>query len=125
MVLTYEEADEPTERESNRCRYAERFTDRKPQYDSSGESKRPTLCSVCTRTEREVRVMAIDRAAFNQGINAKYNISIDESGVAQTLVAKGPGAVAVFWNGEQVCSTLTSSNAGVGNECQIKKISTV
>lgn len=69
--------------------------------------------------------MAIDRAAFNQGENAKYNISIDESGIAQTLVAKGPGAVAVFWNGEQTCSTLTSSNAGGGKECQIKKTLTV
>lgn len=69
--------------------------------------------------------MAIDRAAFNQGQNAQYNFSVDESGVAQTLVAKGPGAVAVFWNGDQVCSTLTSSNAGGDNECPIKKISTV
>lgn len=33
---------------------------------------------------------AIDRAAFNQGANAQYNISIQEE-VAQTLVAKGPG----------------------------------
>lgn len=36
---------------------------------------------------------AIDRAAFNQGENAQYNIGIDDSGIAQTLVAKGPGAV--------------------------------
>jgi DNA (cytosine-5)-methyltransferase 1 len=36
---------------------------------------------------------AIDRAAFNQGANAQYNISIQEE-VAQTLVARGPGGVA-------------------------------
>lgn len=36
---------------------------------------------------------AIDRAAFNQGMNAQYNISIQEE-IAQTLVAKGPGGVA-------------------------------
>lgn len=36
---------------------------------------------------------AIDRAAYNQGENAQYNIGIDDSGIAQTLVAKGPGAV--------------------------------
>lgn len=41
-------------------------------------------------------VFAIDRAAFNQGINAKYDIGIDESGIAYTVVAKGPGAVATI-----------------------------
>lgn len=40
-------------------------------------------------------IYAIDRAAFNQGKNAKYNISIDRGGKAQTIVAKGPGAVMV------------------------------
>ena len=38
-------------------------------------------------------VIAIDRAAFNQGENAKYDIGINEDGVAQTVVAKGPGAI--------------------------------
>lgn len=38
-------------------------------------------------------VIAIDRAAFNQGENAKYDIGISEDGVAQTVVAKGPGAI--------------------------------
>ena len=37
-------------------------------------------------------VIAIDRAAFNQGTNAKYDIGISENGIAQTVVAKGPGA---------------------------------
>ncbi len=36
---------------------------------------------------------ALDRSSFNQGINAQYDIGIDDSGIAQTLVAKGPGAV--------------------------------
>lgn len=36
---------------------------------------------------------ALDRVSFNQGINAQYDIGIDDSGIAQTLVAKGPGAV--------------------------------
>lgn len=38
-------------------------------------------------------VYSIDRAAFNQGQNAKYDIGIDDKGIAHTLVAKGPGAV--------------------------------
>lgn len=38
--------------------------------------------------------MSIDRAAFNQGENAKYDISIDESGIAPTVVARGASALA-------------------------------
>lgn len=38
-------------------------------------------------------VLAIDRAAFNQGENAKYDFSISGGGIAQTIVARGPGAV--------------------------------
>lgn len=36
---------------------------------------------------------SIDRAAFNQGENAQFNIGISDKGIAHTLVAKGPGAV--------------------------------
>ena len=56
---------------------------------------------------------SLDRAAYNQGINAQYDIGIDDSGTAHTLVAKGPGAVC-YWNGEQVSGTLTANNAGGG-----------
>ena len=34
----------------------------------------------------------LDRASFNQGKNAQYDFSIQEE-LAQTIVAKGPGAV--------------------------------
>lgn len=43
--------------------------------------------------DRHSIAYSIDRAAFNQGVNAKYNIGIEED-IAQTIVAKGPGAVA-------------------------------
>lgn len=43
--------------------------------------------------EREFCVFSIDRAAFNQGKNARYDIGIDDSGYSQALVAKGPNAV--------------------------------
>lgn len=46
-----------------------------------------------TVRDRHAVAYGIDRAAFNQGKNAQYNISIQEE-CAQTLVAKGPGAVA-------------------------------
>ena len=42
-----------------------------------------------------IPIYAIDRAAFNQGKNAQYDISIKEDGLMQTIVAKGPNAVGV------------------------------
>lgn len=38
-------------------------------------------------------IYALDRAAYNQGINAQYDIGIDDSGIVHTVVAKGSGAV--------------------------------
>lgn len=38
-------------------------------------------------------IYAIDRAAFNQGENAKYNFQIENDGVNSTIVARGPSAV--------------------------------
>ena len=37
--------------------------------------------------------VVMDRSAYNQGENAKFNIGIDEHGVAFSHIAKGPGAV--------------------------------
>lgn len=39
-------------------------------------------------------VIEIDRASYNQGKNAQYDIGISENGIAHTVIAKGPGAVA-------------------------------
>lgn len=50
-------------------------------------------CGARGGKEREFLAISIDRAAFNQGENAKYDIGIDKTGIAQTVVAKGPGAV--------------------------------
>ena len=38
-------------------------------------------------------VVALDRASYNQGQNAQFDIGVDEKGIAQSLVAKGLGAV--------------------------------
>lgn len=43
--------------------------------------------------ERFTQPIALDRAAYNQGKNANYDIGVDESGTAFTVVAKGPGLV--------------------------------
>lgn len=47
--------------------------------------------------DKHAVVYALDRAAYNQGKNAQFDISIDDNGTAQTVVAKGPGAVASFY----------------------------
>lgn len=41
-------------------------------------------------------VIAIDRAAFNQGENALYDFEISDKGIASTLVSRGPSAVCRF-----------------------------
>ena len=54
--------------------------------------KTNTLRSKSADTDH-IPCVVMDRAAFNQGENAKYNIGIDENGVAFSCIAKGPGAV--------------------------------
>ena len=60
-----------------------------PQGSGVNEDVSFTLDSV----DRHAVAYGIDRAAFNQGINAKYNIAVEEE-LEPTIVAKGPGAVA-------------------------------
>ncbi|GHU94393.1 hypothetical protein FACS1894208_05390 [Clostridia bacterium] len=43
----------------------------------------------------ESPVYALDRAAFNQGINAQYNVEITDGGINSTMAARGPSAVGV------------------------------
>ena len=40
-------------------------------------------------------IFIIDRASFNQGENARYDIEIHRGGAVPTIVARGPHAVAV------------------------------
>ena len=56
-------------------------------------------------------VYSLDRAAFNQGKNAQYDPEITDSGIASTLVQKGPSAVC-YWDGSQKTGCLTANNAG-------------
>jgi DNA (cytosine-5)-methyltransferase 1 len=58
-------------------------------------------------------IYAIDREAFNCGQNFARKLGIVENGVASTLNAQGPSAVA--WDGDSVSPTLTAKNAG-GNQ---------
>ena len=47
----------------------------------------------CATDPHHIPCVVMDRSAYNQGANAKFNIGIDENGVAFSCIAKGPGAV--------------------------------
>lgn len=84
-------------------------------------------------------IYAIDRAAFNQGENALYDFSISQNGIAQTIIAKGPSAVAYALQGsmfgredqngpngngvnKDVCFTLnTADRHGVAYEMTVEE----
>ena len=77
-------------------------------------------CGARGGKEREFVAIAVDRSAFNQGENAKYNIGIDEKGTAFTITAKGPGAVCYCLQGNGVDRADTAGCNGKGvkeNEC--------
>lgn len=52
-----------------------------------------TLNTVDRHAVMAEQIYSLDRAAFNQGKNAKYDFSVQEN-TAQTIVARGSGAVA-------------------------------
>ena len=61
-----------------------------------------------------VPCVVMDRSAYNQGVNAKFDIGIDENGVAFSCIAKGPGAVCYCLQGNQIDQADTSVCNGSG-----------
>ena len=59
------------------------------------KNKSPTINNDKDRAIAFIPIYSIDRAAFNQGKNAQYNFSIRDDGLMQTIVARGPNAVAI------------------------------
>jgi DNA (cytosine-5)-methyltransferase 1 len=57
------------------------------------DDKSPTLTAAAGMSGNNQPVIAIDRAAFNQGKNALYEPKISEDGINSTLTAKGPSAI--------------------------------
>ncbi len=64
----------------------------RPSHHGNGYKQSETMYTL-NATENHSVSYGIDRAAFNQGQNARYNIAIEEE-LEPTIVAKGPGAVA-------------------------------
>jgi hypothetical protein len=54
-------------------------------------------------------VFTLDRASFNQGKNAQYNFKIGQDEIADTLVARGPGAVAILGDKDDLQDNRESS----------------
>ncbi len=60
----------------------------------NGDGVNENISFTLNTTDRHGVVYAIDRASFNQGVNALYDFEITDSGINSTVVAKGPAAVA-------------------------------
>ena len=72
--------------------YSNRDNDLRPSHRIDGYKESETMYTLNT-TEQHAVAYGFDRASFNQGINAKYDISITTE-QSQTLVSRGPNAVA-------------------------------
>lgn len=83
-----------------------------PQGDGINEDVSFTL----NATDKHAVAYGIDRAAFNQGQNAKYSFAV-ETEKQPTMVAKGPGAVAT--------PTYSSSKASFFTKVQEEKANTL
>ncbi|MEE3451517.1 MAG: DNA (cytosine-5-)-methyltransferase, partial [Acutalibacteraceae bacterium] len=66
---------------------------RKDENGPQGSGVNEDISFTLNVTDKHCVAYGIDRAAFNQGQNALYNIAVEEE-IEPTIVAKGPGAVA-------------------------------
>lgn len=65
-------------------------------------------------TDKHAVAYGIDRAAFNQGQNAKYSFTVEQE-VQPTMVAKGPGAVAAPTYSSSKASFFTNAEKELAN----------
>lgn len=66
---------------------------REEKNGPQGSGLNDDVCFTLNTADKHAVAYSLDRAAYNQGQNAQYDISISEE-QAQTLVARGPHAVA-------------------------------
>lgn len=79
-----------------------------PKGPSSQQLKHPEFNFVCEKA------YGIDRAAFNQGQNAKFGFAVEEE-LEPTIVAKGPGAVAHSTYSSSKASFFTEASEEMAN----------
>lgn len=66
---------------------------REEQNGPQGNGVNENVCFTLNTADRHSVVYAIDRAAINQGENARYDFEVSDSGVNSTITARGPSAV--------------------------------
>ena len=65
---------------------------RKPENGPQGSGVNEDVSFTLDAVDRHAVAYGIDRATYNMGQNAKFNIAVEED-IEPTMVAKGPGAV--------------------------------
>lgn len=90
--------------------------DRADTAGCNGKGWKEDTSYTLNTVDRPAVCYSLDRAAYNQGINAQYDIGIDDSGTAHTLVAKGPNAVCYgIGNGQADQAGLSREKVGCLN----------
>ena len=79
-----------------------------------GEARQAVARGAAERAASGGEPYHLDRAMFNQGVNAQYEPQITDDGVAASMVARGPAAV--MWNaGDQANAERLVDQAGTLN----------
>lgn len=84
-------------------------------YDARGNGDgvvAPTITGDHNNRITDYTVICIGRAAFNSGGNTQFSPSVSESGIAQTVTAKGPGAVCYALQGNVVDRSADCNGRG-------------
>ena len=85
----------------------------RPSHKGDGYRESEVMYTL-NATEQHGVAYGIDRAAFNQGQNAKFGFAVEEE-VEPTMVAKGPGAVAAPTYSSSKASFFTEASEEMAN----------
>ena len=87
---------------------------RKDENGPQGNGINEDVSFTLNATDKHAVAYGIDRAAFNQGQNAKYSFAVEQE-VQPTMVAKGPGAVAAPTYSSSKASFFTNAEKELAN----------
>lgn len=87
---------------------------RKDENGPQGRGINEDVSFTLNATDKHAVAYGIDRAAFNQGQNAKYSCTVEQE-VQPTMVAKGPGAVAAPTYSSSKASFFTNAEKELAN----------
>ena len=87
---------------------------RKDKNGPQGNGVNEDVAFTLNATDKHAVAYGIDRAAFNQGQNAKYSFAVEQE-IQPTMVAKGPGAVAAPIYSSSKASFFTNAEKELAN----------